>query len=99
MSPEDLLENSKKDKSLTPLQERFIKSGLKSLNDEEIFELLFSQHHRHGQRRKLAKECARQFGNLRGLLSASAQELREFGICDKCIFNIKILDPFRQLSL
>jgi len=41
--------------------------------------------------RKLAKECIKLFTNLRGLLSASTQELQQAGLSPKSIFTIKLL--------
>jgi len=91
MPPNNLVESPKGQEPLVPLQERFIKLGLESLNDQEIIELLLSQSHPRPECRKLAKECVKMFGNLRGLLSASPQELQEVGICTKCMFSIKLL--------
>jgi len=91
MSLNNLLEGPKRQRHLTPLQERFVKWGLESLNNQEIIELLLSQSHSHRECRKLAKECVKLFGNLRGLLSASLQELHEVGVSPKCILNIKLL--------
>ena len=91
MSPGNLLESPKRQRHLSPLQERFIKLGLEGLNDQEIIELLLSQSLPNRDCKKLAKECIRLFGNLRGLLVASHQELREAGIDTKCMFSIKLL--------
>ena len=91
MASEGLLPGAKRERHLTSLQERFSKLGLESLNNQEIIELLFSQNHPHRECKKRAKECIELFGNLRGLLSASPRELREAGLCEKCIFNIKLL--------
>ena len=44
-----------------------------------------------GECRKLAKECIRQFKNLRGLLAASSQELERVGIPHRCISYIKLV--------
>ena len=41
--------------------------------------------------KKLAKECIKLFGNLRGLLAASPQELGDAGITPSCMFSIKLL--------
>ena len=86
--PSDILKGKE---HLTPLQEKFIRSGLESLNDQEIIELLLSQSLPYKECKKLAKVCAEQFKNLRGLLSASPQELRDVGINPKCSFSIKLL--------
>ncbi len=76
---------------LAPLQERFVRSGLEGLNDQEVIELLLSQSLPDGDCRKLAKECLKVFKNLRGLLTASPQELEQIGITTKAMFTIKLL--------
>ncbi len=76
---------------LTPLQERFVKSGLEGLDDQEVIELLLSQSLPDGDCRKLAKECLKVFNNLRGLLAASPLELEQIGITTKAMFTIKLL--------
>jgi len=76
---------------LTPLQERFIKSGLEGVSDREIVELLLSQSLPYKDCRKLAKECLKLFNNLRGFLSASPLELQQAGITPKGIFSIRLL--------
>ncbi|GAI34278.1 unnamed protein product, partial [marine sediment metagenome] len=58
-------------RGLTPLQERFIKSGFEALDDQETIELLLSLVLPHRKCRKLAKECLERFKNLRGFLTAS----------------------------
>ena len=78
-------------KSLTQLQERFIKLGLENLSNQEIIAVLLSQNHPYRESRKRAKEALKIFGNLRGVLSASPRELREVGLCEKCIFSIKVV--------
>ncbi len=76
---------------LTPLQERFVKSGLEGLDDQEVIELLLSQSLPDKDCRKLAKECLKVFKNLRGLLAASPLELERIGITTKAMFTIKLL--------
>jgi len=58
-------------KSLTQLQERFVKWGLEKLSNQEIVAVLVSQNHSYRECRKRAKEAIKIFGNLRGVLSAS----------------------------
>ena len=79
------------EKPLTQLQERFIKSGLEGFSDQQVIELLLSQHLPYKDCRKLVKECVKLFTNLRGLVSASPQELREAGLSPSCIYSIKLL--------
>ena len=82
---------SKRQKSLTQLQQRFIEWGLEKLSNQEIIAVLLSQNHSYRESRKRAREAIKIFGNLRGVLSASPRELGEAGLCAKCIFSIKLL--------
>ena len=78
-------------KDLTPLQERFVKSGFVSLNDQETIELLLSLVLPHRECVKLAKECIEHFQNLRGFLRASLEELQRVGLTPRCIVELKLL--------
>ena len=82
---------SKRQKALTQLQEKFIKLGLANLSNQEIIAVLLSQNHSYRESRKHAKEALKIFGSLRGLLSASYRQLRDAGVCEKCIFSIKLM--------
>ena len=86
--PSDTLE---KGRLLTPLQERFINSGLEGFSDRKILELLLSLVLPHQEGRKLAKECLKHFRNLSGVLAASPQELERVGVTPVCTFCIKFL--------
>jgi len=74
-----------------PLQERFVKLGLEELNDREVIELLLSLGLPCKSCKRQAKECIKQFKNVRGFLSASPQELQQVGITPRGIFTIKLL--------
>jgi len=76
---------------LTPLQERFVKSGFQGFTDQETIELLLSLVLPLRECRKLAKECVEQFKNLRGFLTASPQELEQAGLTPPCMFCVKLL--------
>jgi len=76
---------------LTPLQERFIKSGLKDFTDLEIIKLLLSLAVPYRESRKLARDCLEQFKDLRGFFAASHQELERLGIPADGMFYIKLL--------
>jgi len=78
-------------RSLTPLQQRFIKSGFEGFNDEERIELLLSICLPHRQCRQKAKECIEHFGNLRRFVSASSEELQQAGLSPPCILCTKLL--------
>jgi DNA repair protein RadC len=77
--------------ALTPLQERFIKSGLEGFSDQEILELVLSLYLlRRGCKRR-AKELIEHFGTLRRFLNASTRELEQVGITANCIFCVRLL--------
>ena len=78
-------------KSLTPLQQRFIRTGFRGFTDEECIELLLSLALSHQQSSQKAKACIEHFGNLRGFLSASIEELQQAGIPLPCVFSIRLL--------
>jgi len=76
---------------LTPLQERFVKSGFEGLDDQETIELLLSLALPHRECKKLAKECIETFKNLRGFLVASPEELERAGLTHSAMLCIKLL--------
>jgi len=76
---------------LTSLQERFLKFGLESLEDREIIELLLSLSLSSRKCRQEARECLEQFKNLRGLLTASPEELEQAGISQHGILCIELM--------
>ena len=87
MSPNTLA----RERPLTPLQERFIRSGLEGFGDRKIIELLLSLVLPPQECRKLAKECLEHFRSLSGVLAASPQELGRVGVTPACMFCIKFL--------
>lgn len=76
---------------LTWLQERFIRSGFDGFSDGEIIELLLSLVLPQHECKKQARHCLQRFGNLRGFLAASAEELTEVGLSPQSIVGIKLL--------
>ncbi len=76
---------------LTSLQKRFVLTGLEGFDDREIIELLLGLALPYRKRRKLAKECLAEFGDLNGFLAASPQELERVGVTASCMFAIKLL--------
>ena len=78
-------------RDLTLLEERFIRSGFKGLDELGIIELLLGLTLRPRESRRLAEECLKCFENLGGFLAASSKELQQLGITPKCIFCIKFL--------
>jgi len=87
MSPNTLA----RERPLTPLQERFLKYGLDSLEDGEIIELLLSLGLPCRKCKRETKECVEQFKDLRGLLTASAEELEQAGINQRGILYIELM--------
>ena len=76
---------------LTSLQERFIRSGFEGFTDQETIELLLSLVLPYRECKKRAKECIERFNNLRGLLTAPAEELQQIGLTAQCICSIRLL--------
>jgi len=76
---------------LRPVQQKFIRSGLESLGDQECIELVLSLVLPQRQCRQKAEECIERFGNLRRFVSASVEELQQAGIPLLCMFYIKLL--------
>ena len=89
-----------KQKTVTHLADRFIKRRLESLEDYEIVELLLSLASPDRNHKKKAKDFIRQFGNLRGVIEASPEELQQGGITPYGIFCIRLISeiPARVLK-
>ncbi len=83
--------SSERAPSLTPLQERFLKSGLEGFGDQEIVELFLSLCVPESDHKGLAEEYINQFGNLRAFLTASLEELERAGMALHVVFCIKLL--------
>jgi len=79
------------EKSLTKLQKRFVTSGFKGVDDEDIIELVLSLCLAPEESRRLAQACLKQFHNLRGFMSASPRELERIGIVPRCTFFMELL--------
>jgi len=74
------------------LRERFIKGGLSSFSDYEIVELLLSLGTPRRDCKQQAKEAIRRFKTLRGVLSASPEELQQIrGIGPHSAFGIRLV--------
>jgi len=74
------------------LRKKFLKSGLKGFHDYEIVELLLTLGTPRKDCKRQAKEAIKKFKNLRGVLQAPPEELREVdGIGPDNIFGIKLI--------
>jgi DNA repair protein RadC len=81
--------------ALTPLMRRFAVSGLRGLTDPEIIELFLSICPHRSQKYPLAK-IIQKFENIRDLLAASPEKLKQAGLDYKCINFIKL---FREIPV
>jgi DNA repair protein RadC len=68
-----------------------MRSSLNSLVDYEIIELLFSLASPYSKYKKQAIECTKRFGNLRGLMEASHEELRQCGVTPRAILCVRLM--------
>ncbi|MDD5288380.1 MAG: DNA repair protein RadC [Dehalococcoidales bacterium] len=74
------------------LREKFIKAGLTGFSDYEVVELLLSLGTPRKDCKPQAKEALKKFKTLRGVLSASMQELQQIkGIGPHSAFGIKLM--------
>jgi DNA repair protein RadC len=74
------------------LRERFIQSGLDGFADYEVVELLLSLGTPRKDCKPQAKEAIKKFKTLRGVLSASIEELQQIdGIGPHSAFGIKLM--------
>ncbi len=79
------------------LREKFIRSGLTAFHDYEIVELLLSLGTPRRDCKQQAKEALKRFKNLRGVLEASPDELRQIkGIGPHSIFGIKFMQELAR---
>jgi DNA repair protein RadC len=74
------------------LREKFLKSGLAGFHDYEIVELLLSLGTPRKDCKQPAKEAMARFKTLRGVLSASPEELQQIkGIGAHSVFGLKLV--------
>ena len=74
------------------LRERFLKSGLSGFHDYEIIELLLTLGSPRRDCKPQAKEAIKRFKTLRGVMTASPEELQEIdGIGSHSAFGIKLV--------
>lgn len=79
------------------LREKFLKSGLSGFHDYEIVELLLTLASPRKDCKPQAKEAMKRFKTLRGVLSASADELQQIeGIGPQSAFGIRLVQEIAR---
>ena len=82
------------------LRKKFEKSGLDAFHDYEILEMLLTLSRTRIDCKPIAKEALQKFKTLRGVLSASKEELQTIhGIGPASIFIIKLIEQVSQQLL
>lgn len=82
------------------LRKKFLKSGLDAFLDYEIVEMLLTLSRTRIDCKPIAKEAIEKFKTLRGVLSASPEELKTIhGIGTASIFAIKLMEQVSQQLL
>lgn len=82
------------------LRDKFLKSGLDSLHDYEIIELLLTLGTPRRDCKQQAKDALSKFKTLKGVLEASAEELQEIkGIGQNNWFGIKLFQAVSERYL
>jgi DNA repair protein RadC len=81
---------------LLSLQQKFLKSGLKGMSEAETLELLLSLYTPDKNFRKLAGRMLTRFNNLKGLLDASSEQVRQIpGVSSR---DVLVLSAIQNLS-
>jgi len=79
------------------LREKFLKSGLSAFHDYEIVELLLTLGSPRKDCKPQAKEAIKRFKTLRGVLSASAEELQQIeGVGPHSAFGIRLVQEMAR---
>jgi len=79
------------------LREKFLKSGLSGFHDYEIVELLLTLGSPRKDCKPQAKEAIKRFKTLRGVLSASAEELQQIeGVGPHSAFGIRLVQEMAR---
>ncbi len=82
------------------LRKKFLKSGIGAFHDYEIIEMLLTLGRTRIDCKPIAKEAMQKFKTLRGVLSASEEELKTIhGIGPASIFAIKLMENVSQQLL
>jgi len=75
-------------KTITPLQKKFIREGLKDMDESAGIRLILNLCRYRPECDKEIKKCVKQFKTVRVLLAASDEELQQSGICPRGLFTI-----------
>ncbi len=79
------------------LREKFLRSGLSGFHDYEIVELLLTLGSPRKDCKPQAKEALQRFRTLRGVLSASAEELQQIeGIGPHSAFGVRLVQEIAR---
>jgi len=79
------------------LREKFLKSGLSGFHDYEIVELLLTLGSPRRDCKPQAKEAIKRFKTLRGVLSASAEELQQIeGVGPHSAFGVRLVQEMAR---
>ena len=79
------------------LREKFLKSGLPGFHNYEIVELLWTLGSLRRDCKPQAKEALKRFKTLRGVLSASAEELQQIeGIGPHSAFGVRLVQEIAR---
>ena len=79
------------------LREKFLRTGLSGFHDYEIVELLLTLGSPRKDCKPQAKEAIKRFKTLRGVLSASAEELQQIeGIGPHSAFGIRLVQEMAK---
>ncbi len=86
---------------LSALQERFVKSGLKDMSDQEILELLLNIHTPGKDYHKLASRIVARFNNLKKVLETPAEQVQQIsGISNHDVSFLSTMGGvFRKLTV
>lgn len=98
MMSEDFKEETNKNAGhRSRLRHRFLESGINSLLDYEIIELLLTLGTPRKDCKQIAKEAIKEFGGLRNVLEASIEELQKIdGIGPTNAFGIKLFQSISE---
>ena len=92
MPPEEIYKGHRK-----RLRDKFLKSGLSGFHDYEIVELLLTLASPRKDCKPQAKEAIKRFKTLRGVLSASTDELQQIeGIGSQSAFGIRLVQEIAR---